>query len=312
MAVDPVRLAGTKAWLKGKNDLRGAEIDLGADPPLVEDALFHCQQAVEKSFRAFLAFHDEPFRKTHNLEELGEACLKIDPTFKGLVDDAVPLTEYAWAFRNPANCLRIRSPRQGKPSSHRGPCSKRSSTEPASLLPKFHVRPARRERRLARHDHCDGLGAHGKAQADGVHSLTAFSFDADLTGLDSQRGGELPLHAGNKRPKLRPLEFNRRVNVDNGEASARRQPPSFAQEDQARSVVPAGRGVGEMSADIAERGGAEQGVRNGVRERVAVRVAERAFLKRDFDPAQNKLPPAHQAMNVAAQTDAEKRLKGEG
>ncbi len=102
MAVDPIRLADTKAWLlKGKNDLRGAEIDLAADPPLVEDALLHCQQAVEKSFKAFLAFHDEPFRKTHNLEELGEACLKIDPTFKGLVDEASPLTEYAWAFRYP-------------------------------------------------------------------------------------------------------------------------------------------------------------------------------------------------------------------
>ncbi len=102
MAVDPVRLADTMAWLvKAKNDLRGAEIDLAADPPLVEDALFHCQQAVEKSFKAFLAFHDKSFRKTHNLEELGEECLKIDPTLKGVVDDVSPLTEYAWAFRYP-------------------------------------------------------------------------------------------------------------------------------------------------------------------------------------------------------------------
>ena len=32
-------------------------------------------------------------------EEIGEQCLGIDPTLKGLIDRAVPLTEYAWKFR---------------------------------------------------------------------------------------------------------------------------------------------------------------------------------------------------------------------
>ena len=41
------------------------------------------------------------FRKTHNLEELGEQCLAIDPTLRDAVDRAVPLTEYAWRFRYP-------------------------------------------------------------------------------------------------------------------------------------------------------------------------------------------------------------------
>jgi HEPN domain-containing protein len=68
---------------------------------LLEDALFHCQQAVEKSFKAFLPFHDRPFRKTHNLEEMGEACLEIDRDLLPLMNEAVPLSEYAWAFRYP-------------------------------------------------------------------------------------------------------------------------------------------------------------------------------------------------------------------
>ena len=38
---------------------------MAADPPLLEDALFHCQQAVEKVLKALLTWHDEPFRKTH-------------------------------------------------------------------------------------------------------------------------------------------------------------------------------------------------------------------------------------------------------
>ncbi len=58
-----------KAWLaKAGNDLRAAEVGLAADPPLVEDALFHCQQATEKAMKAFLAAYDTPFRKPHDLK----------------------------------------------------------------------------------------------------------------------------------------------------------------------------------------------------------------------------------------------------
>jgi HEPN domain-containing protein len=71
MPHDRVLLADTKAWLaKASNDLRAAGVGLKAEPMLLEDALFHCQQAIEKSFKAFLTFHDRPFRKTHNLEEI--------------------------------------------------------------------------------------------------------------------------------------------------------------------------------------------------------------------------------------------------
>ena len=48
-----------------------------------------------------MTWHQVPFRKTHNLEELGEQCLRIEPTLKAAVDRAVPLTEYAWKFRYP-------------------------------------------------------------------------------------------------------------------------------------------------------------------------------------------------------------------
>jgi len=65
--------------------------------------VFHCQQAAEKAFKGFLAWHDVPFRKTHELEEIGEACIKLDATFKETVDRATPLTEYAWKFWYPGN-----------------------------------------------------------------------------------------------------------------------------------------------------------------------------------------------------------------
>jgi HEPN domain-containing protein len=87
--------------VKAALDFRGAEIDLAAAPPLLEDALFHSQQAVEKSLKAFLVWHDVVFRKTHSLEELGRRCCEIDTGLTALVDEAAPLTEYAWAFRYP-------------------------------------------------------------------------------------------------------------------------------------------------------------------------------------------------------------------
>lgn len=102
MPHDPARLADTKAWLlKATQDLRVAAHDLTANPPLAFDVVFHAQQTVEKILKAFLTWHDQPFRKTHSLEELGEACLKLDPTLRSLVDRVTPLTEYAWRFRYP-------------------------------------------------------------------------------------------------------------------------------------------------------------------------------------------------------------------
>lgn len=63
--------------------------------------MFHSQQVVEKSLKALLTWHDVPFRKTHSIEELGRQCESTEPSLRPLVDEAVPLTEYAWKFRYP-------------------------------------------------------------------------------------------------------------------------------------------------------------------------------------------------------------------
>lgn len=104
MPDDPILVADTQGWLrKAASDLRAAKHDLAASPPLLADAAFHCQQAVEKVLKSFLMWHSLPFRKTHSLEELGEQCLDVDSTLRALIDCAVPLTEYAWKFRYPGD-----------------------------------------------------------------------------------------------------------------------------------------------------------------------------------------------------------------
>ena len=102
MPHDPARVAETRGWLvRASSDVRAAEHELRATPPLLDDIVFHCQQTAEKSLKGLLTWHDRPFRKTHSIEELGEQCLQVDPTLKVLIDRAVPLTEYAWKFRYP-------------------------------------------------------------------------------------------------------------------------------------------------------------------------------------------------------------------
>ncbi len=102
MPHDPVKIEESKGWLsKAKVDLRAAEYERTADPPITPDIVFHAQQLVEKSLKGFLSWNDIPFRKTHNLVELGEQCSKLDNTLEALLQRAAVLTEYAWKFRYP-------------------------------------------------------------------------------------------------------------------------------------------------------------------------------------------------------------------
>jgi len=102
MAHDPELVAETRAWLvKASRDLAVAAHELKADPPFSADAAFHTQQAVEKSLKGFLTWHNLPFGKTHNLTELGRSCTQLEPILESTVRPAARLTEYAWKFRYP-------------------------------------------------------------------------------------------------------------------------------------------------------------------------------------------------------------------
>ncbi len=51
--------------------------------------------------KAFLTWHDQPFRKTHDLIEIGMACTELEPQLESLLKSVSPLTEYAWKYRYP-------------------------------------------------------------------------------------------------------------------------------------------------------------------------------------------------------------------
>jgi len=104
MPHDPERIAEVRSWFqKASEDLRAAAFELTAEPPLTSDIVFHSQQTVEKAIKGFLSWHDRPFRKTHNLVELGEAATAVDPALETSLRQAAPLTEYAWRYRYPGD-----------------------------------------------------------------------------------------------------------------------------------------------------------------------------------------------------------------
>jgi HEPN domain-containing protein len=90
----------TRAWLdRALRDLRATRLLTAGDANA--EALFHCQQAVEKALKAFLTFHERTFRKTHDLGELSPECLALDGSLESAISQAEGLTQYAWRFRYP-------------------------------------------------------------------------------------------------------------------------------------------------------------------------------------------------------------------
>lgn len=51
--------------------------------------------------KGFLTWHDHVFRKTHDLVELGRACVRLDSGLEPVLLRVAPLTEYAWRYRYP-------------------------------------------------------------------------------------------------------------------------------------------------------------------------------------------------------------------
>ena len=86
-------------WLhKADSDLANAEMCLAAGKSL-DTACFHCQQAAEKSLKAYLIVKKAEFPLIHDLKRLLDDCARLDPAFATLAADALRLTPYAVATR---------------------------------------------------------------------------------------------------------------------------------------------------------------------------------------------------------------------
>ena len=100
--MDEAALELVRDWLtRADHDLRSARILSVADSPPLDVAIYHCQQAAEKSIKGWLQGKDEPFAKTHDIAELVEQAAELHPDFSRLDRAAAVLAPYATAFRYP-------------------------------------------------------------------------------------------------------------------------------------------------------------------------------------------------------------------
>jgi HEPN domain-containing protein len=67
---DAERDAAQKWLLKALHDLESARKLVAGDDPILDTAIYHCQQAAEKAVKGFLTFHRKRFEKTHDIERL--------------------------------------------------------------------------------------------------------------------------------------------------------------------------------------------------------------------------------------------------
>ena len=98
----PENTAEAHDWITlAGEDLQTADYLFAGGEAYSRSTAFHCEQAVEKALKAYLAYRNQPFPRTHDLAQLRDLCQTLDPEFGHLGSDAILLTTYAEDARYP-------------------------------------------------------------------------------------------------------------------------------------------------------------------------------------------------------------------
>jgi len=107
---------------------------------------FHAQQCAEKALKGFLAWHEVPFEKIHDLSELLRLCA-VAPDLVRELDQIEPLIPYAVEARYPGEWDVI-DRAEAERRRGVGPCGLPGSPAPAGATPRLArcrlVKPRRR------------------------------------------------------------------------------------------------------------------------------------------------------------------------
>ena len=100
----------TREWVKkAENDFKVASQILRRRKDIVPDAAcFHCQQCIEKYLKARLLEAGIPFPRTHDLLQLLNACIAVEPLWSAYAKAVDGITDYAVDFRYPGNSATLR------------------------------------------------------------------------------------------------------------------------------------------------------------------------------------------------------------
>ena len=90
------------AWLKkADSDLLSAKKLIKFDNNTLDTAVYHTQQAAEKALKAYLVRVKKDNARSHDLVEILNANIKINPAFAQFCQCAYDLTPYATCHRYP-------------------------------------------------------------------------------------------------------------------------------------------------------------------------------------------------------------------
>lgn len=93
-----------KGWLeKANNDLISAQRLIEIEPMILDNACFHCQQAIEKYLKAFLIFKGKDIERTHNINFLLIECVQYDNSFNDI--DVKNINAFAVQIRYPDDTI---------------------------------------------------------------------------------------------------------------------------------------------------------------------------------------------------------------
>ena len=93
-------------WLiKALHDLATARKAAAEPDPYRDTAIYHCQQGAEKALKGFLAFHDQPPVRTHDLELLLSLANPFEGGFAAWLEPGERLTRYATQYRYPGDLM---------------------------------------------------------------------------------------------------------------------------------------------------------------------------------------------------------------
>ena len=95
-------------WLLiSEEELKLAKLALEAEEPILIPTVFLTQQAAEKALKAYLSLQKQRIIKTHDLVDLVECCIELDPNFVDLLEEASRLNPYITQCRYPDGCFDI-------------------------------------------------------------------------------------------------------------------------------------------------------------------------------------------------------------
>ena len=99
----------TSEWVnKAEGDFATAPRELSAiDNPNYDAVCFHAQQSAEKYLKAFLQEANIPFPKTHDLADLLNLALSMEPTWTSMTADLNTLSAFAVEYRYPGDSANL-------------------------------------------------------------------------------------------------------------------------------------------------------------------------------------------------------------